>query len=108
MCWKSSGTACDPSLIVLVKKLPVIGAETDNREFSLVSQGRMSVKEDLLKEIVVSEFPQVVPVIISLHQIILVRDPFFIHDFPVVLGGLYAPGILSSNSEIDIARHRFR
>ena len=63
----------------------------------------MSVQEDLLQEVVVTEFPKVVPVIISLHQIILVRNPFLIHDFPVVLGGFYAPGILSANSEIDIA-----
>ena len=56
-----------------------------------------------MQEVVVTEFPKVVPVIISLHQIILVRNLFLIHDFPVVLGGFYAPGILSANSEIDIA-----
>lgn len=63
----------------------------------------MSVQEDLLQEVVVTELPQVVPVVISLHQIILVRNPFLVHDFPVVLGGFDAPGIFSSNSEIDIA-----
>ena len=67
-----------------------------------------SVKEDLPQEIVVAKFPQVVPVVVSFHKIILVRNPFLTHDISIIAGGFYAPGILSSNREIDIARHRLR